>query len=115
MSDIALRFNSNKVELTRIPIDAQLEEARVWMKGSIKYPDVAVDMANWEKLWGDRTLKICMDSLLRHAAAIMQGESNDPETGLLHAAHIRANAAMIIRYQLQERAQVEDACVHSPL
>ena len=105
MTEKAIRLNAGKVEFTRIPVDAQIEEARVWMAGAVKYPDNADGTPNWTHLWGDHTIHVCLNSLLRHALAIQQGESVDPETGLLHAAAIRCNAAMIIRYQLQIRKE----------
>ncbi len=89
----ALRFNGGKTDLTLIPIDAQEEEARVWMRGVEKY-----GRANWERLWGEDTVQVVMASLLRHAAAIQKGEIRDPETGAMHAGHLRCNAAMLIRY-----------------
>ena len=98
----AFRKNQSKVEMHRLPPDALLEEAKVWTVGAIKYPDSPDGTANWEKLWGDKTLAICLDSLMRHTLAIQRGEVRDPETGLPHAAHARCNLAMIIRYQLQQ-------------
>lgn len=93
----ATRYNSNKPELSNIfkyiPMDSLLEEAEVWKMGAEKY-----GMYNWEKLWGDDTVKVVSDSLLRHLNAIIQGESHDKESGKQHAAHIRANAAMLLRY-----------------
>lgn len=94
----ALRNNTNKLELSRIPADALEAEAEVWMKGADKYPDDEGGNPNWEKLWGDRTLKICLDSLERHALELRKKKFFDKETGCHHAAHIRCNAAMIIRY-----------------
>lgn len=38
-------------------------------------------------------------ALLRHTFAIQRGELYDPETGLLHAAHVMTNAAFIIELQ----------------
>lgn len=93
----AKRYNSGKPELVDIfkyiPQDAMLEEAAVWKMGAEKY-----GMNNWEKLWGDDTVKVVMSSLLRHAEAIVRGEINDKESGKQHAAHIRCNAAMLLRY-----------------
>lgn len=92
MSD-AKRYNENKVDYTLVPTDALREEARVWMAGEVKY-----GRSNWEKLWGDNTVSVVLASLLRHAYAIQQGQSHDLESGLQHAAHIRCNAAMLVRY-----------------
>jgi len=89
----ANRFNGDKIDLTLIPPDATREEALVWMMGQKKY-----GRDNWEALWGENTVNSVMASLLRHTLAIQMGESHDDESGLQHAAHIRCNAAMLIRY-----------------
>lgn len=93
MNDTAKRYNTGKIDLTLLPVDALKAEAEVWQAGERKY-----GRRNWEKLWGDDTVNVAMASLLRHAFAILEGEDRDSETGLLHAAHIRCNAAMLIRY-----------------
>jgi hypothetical protein len=95
----ALRYNSGKVDLTLIPIDASEEEARVWAAGAKKYT-----RNNWEKLWGKDTINVVLASMLRHIAQVQKGEIRDVESGYLHAAHIRCNAAMLIRYCLQQEA-----------
>ena len=69
------------------------------MAGAEKY-----DRNNWKKLWGDQTVEVVMASLLRHAFAIQKGEMLDEESGLPHAAHIRCNAAMLIRYYKEQEA-----------
>ena len=90
---VAKRFNDGKVDYTMVPLDALTEEARVWMAGEAKY-----GRDNWTKLWGEDTVNVVLASLLRHAYAIQSGEENDPESGLQHAGHIRANAAMLVRH-----------------
>ena len=98
----ALRYNAGKVDFTLIPVDAMEEEAKVWAVGEKKY-----SRNNWEKLWGEDTVRVVTASILRHTMAILRGETRDPETGLLHASHLRCNAAMLIRYNLlQEAASV---------
>jgi len=87
------RFNEGKLDLTLIPPQAAAEEARVWEKGAEKY-----SRDNWKKLWGKDTVQTVLASLLRHAHAIQMGEDFDKESGCLHAAHIRCNAAMLIEY-----------------
>lgn len=89
----ASRHNVGKVDYTLIPVDAAKEEALVWGFGMTKY-----GRGNWEKLWGDDTVNVVLASILRHVHAIQEGEVNDPESGLKHAAHIRCNAAMLVRY-----------------
>lgn len=92
MSNHADRFNEGKVDYSLIPVDALEAECRVWMLGEKKY-----GRDNWHKLWGEDTTRVVMASLLRHAFAILNGEEIDPETQQHHAAHIRCNAAMLIR------------------
>ena len=97
--DTAKRFNTEKVDLSFIPIYATEEECKVWMMGEKKY-----GRDNWKKLWGDRTVPSVMASLLRHAFAILRGEDIDTESQLHHAAHIRCNAAMILEYYRRKQA-----------
>src|SRR3990167_2470473 len=94
ISPNALRDNQNKLDFTLLPVAACEAETKVWMHGAKKY-----GRTNWRKLWGADTVDITMASLLRHAFAILDGESRDKESGEYHAAHIRCNAAMLIEYQ----------------
>jgi len=50
---------------------------------------------NWEK--GMKWSRV-IGSLKRHLAAIERGEDYDPETGLLHADHLQANAHFLSAY-----------------
>ena len=93
----AKRFNAGKIDFTLIPVDAEEEEARVWMAGEVKY-----GRDNWTKLWGEDTVIEVMKSMQRHVNAIRRGEMLDAETGCQHAAHIRCNAAMLIRWYNQQ-------------
>lgn len=93
----AKRYNQGKVDLSLLPVEACIQEARVWMAGERKY-----GRDNWKHLWGDNTISTVMASLLRHSFAILNGEVVDPETGLDHAAHIRCNAAMVLEYRKQQ-------------
>lgn len=97
-SSKAARHNDGKLDFTLIPVDALEAEAKVWMQGEQKY-----GRTNWQKLWGDETVEVVMGSLLRHAFAISKGEMIDEESGVHHAAHIRANAAMLIRHYNQNK------------
>lgn len=92
-SSQATRYNQGKIDFTMLPIDALEIEAKVWMMGAEKY-----GRDNWYKLWGDDTITVVMQSMLRHVFAIQRGELLDPESGIHHGAHIRANAAMLIRH-----------------
>ncbi len=88
----AKRFDTGKVDFTLIPVDAMEAEARVWEMGEQKY-----GRGNWQTLWGAGTRVKVMKSILRHCFKILTGEDLDEESGLPHAAHIRCNAAMLIR------------------
>jgi len=94
--ELANRANAGKVDYTLIPADASEAEALVWMHGQEKY-----GRGNWEKLWGEDTVNVVLASAFRHMMAIQKGEMVDPESGLPHAAHVRCNMAMLIRYQNQ--------------
>jgi hypothetical protein len=87
---LADRKNDGKVQLTLIPYEAQKQEALVMMFGAKKY-----SRDNWKK--GLPFLSVC-DSILRHVNAYIQGETNDPESGLPHMAHLRCNAAFLIEF-----------------
>jgi len=93
MKKKAKRFNQGKPDMSLLPPKACEAEARVWGAGADKY-----GRNNWKQFWGDKTTDVIMASLLRHAFAILAGDERDEETGEYHAAHIRANAAMLIEY-----------------
>ena len=85
-----LRYNSDKLRYDLIPPLANRECAKVWTQALGKYPE-----NNWEKgmPWTE-----VIASAMRHLEAIRLGEDIDIESGLLHAAHLQANAAMLTEY-----------------
>jgi hypothetical protein len=85
-----LRFNQGKSRYDLIPAFAQEQYARVLTKGAEKYAE-----RNWER--GMPWSKV-LASLERHLYAIKRGEDVDPETGLLHSAHVMTNAAFLTEY-----------------
>jgi len=99
----ALRYNSGKTDFTLLPVDALEAESKVWMMGMEKY-----GRNNWENLWGDETKNVVMQSAMRHMMAIMSGEDIDNESGQPHAAHVRCNMAMLIRYYNEMEKSNED-------
>jgi hypothetical protein len=72
--------------------------AQTLMYGATKYPDSPDGTPNYKKYWGDKTVKVCLDSALRHLYALAEGEVLDPESGLHHAAHAAVNMAFILDY-----------------
>jgi hypothetical protein len=85
-----LRYNFDKLRYDLIPPLANREYAKVWTQALGKYPE-----GNWEKgmPWSE-----VIASALRHLEAIRLGEDIDAESGLLHAAHLQCNAAMLTEY-----------------
>lgn len=71
------------------------------MFGAKKYND-----HNWMK--GLKTTEIC-ESLLRHVFAYLEGEDNDPESGISHIGHIQCNA-MFLAYMDQNRKDLDTRC-----
>lgn len=100
--DGARKFDGEKPMLGLIPSAALLEEGKVWTFGAKKY-----DQWNWTK--GIKYVRI-ISALMRHTAAIAAGEDRDPESGCLHAAHIRCCAAMLIEFTQNNRTDLDDRC-----
>lgn len=84
------RYNSNKPDLSLIPLCTLEDEARVWMYGRQKYA-----AWNWAK---GMDWSIPLACALRHLSAWQRGEENDPESGLPHIAHAMCNLRMITLY-----------------
>lgn len=86
----ALRYDNEKVRMDLIPAFANIEFGKVLTIGAKKYGD-----NNWQK--GMKWSRV-LGSLERHLYAIKKGEDFDPETGLLHSAHVMTNAAFLTEY-----------------
>jgi hypothetical protein len=86
----AFRTNENKIRYDLCPAIAQREYAKVWTEGLKKYPE-----RNWEKGF---LFSEVIASAMRHLEAMRLGELLDEESGLLHSAHLMANAAMLTEF-----------------
>jgi hypothetical protein len=86
----AFRTNENKLRYDLCPAIAQREYAKVWTEGLKKYP-----AGNWEKGF---PFSVVIASAMRHLEAMRLGEMIDKESGLLHSAHLMANAAMLTEF-----------------
>jgi hypothetical protein len=85
----ALRYNTGKPQWSLVDFQALEPMVRVLMYGAEKYTKDGVSGAhNWKQ--GLPTTEIC-DSLVRHLAAYLNGEDNDPESGLPHIGHMLCN------------------------
>lgn len=94
------KFDTNKPDMSLIPMAAAFEEAAVWTYGKKKY-----DAWNWYK--GIAYSK-CLAALERHLYLLKAGQDFDYETGLHNGAAIRCCAAMLITYTLEERKDLDD-------
>jgi hypothetical protein len=78
------RYNEGKPKWSLVHFESLIPMVRVLEKGAEKY---SID--NWKK---DMELSEIQNSMMRHLAAIMDGETHDKETGELHMGHIMSNA-----------------------
>lgn len=95
-----IKHDQDKPILALIPPEALEEEGMVWTFGARKY-----GFWNWKK--GLLYTRI-VSAMFRHLIAIMRGEDIDPESGKLHAAHIRCCAGMLIVFQKSNRSDLDD-------
>jgi hypothetical protein len=80
----ALRYNQDKPRWSLVHFKSLIPFVRVMEFGAKKYaPD------NWKKGMDRKQL---LDCAMRHLTALMDGEENDPETGLSHMGHVICNA-----------------------
>lgn len=85
-----IKHDSNKPMMCLIPPEANIYEAKVWTEGMKAY-----GLYNWKN--GLDVTRI-ISALERHLTAIKLGQNLDPFSGLPHAAHIRCDAAMLIKF-----------------
>lgn len=74
-----VKYDQDKLQWDLMPFDLLEEELKVWMFGAKKY-----SAHNWRK--GMPTTR-GFNALMRHLTAYMNGEDNDPESGISHLAH----------------------------
>jgi hypothetical protein len=84
------RYNTDKPDLSLIPLSTLEDEARVWMYGAKKYAAF-----NWMK---GMPWSVPLACALRHLAAFQKGEDIDPESGQTHLAHAMCNLRMLTLY-----------------
>lgn len=91
--DKALRYNEGKLKWSLVHFESLTPLVRVMMYGAKKYaPD------NWKNGMSKRDI---LDSLMRHVAALADGQEIDPESEELHIGHIMANAMFWQFYHLR--------------
>lgn len=85
-----LKFDGKKTMHELVPPFAQEQYAKVLTFGAQKYAP-----HNWEK--GIEWSRI-IGAIKRHTLAIERGEDYDPETGLLHSAHLMCEAGFLTEF-----------------
>lgn len=83
----ALRYNQGKPQYSLLDLKSLEPCVRVLEFGANKY---ARD--NWKKGMPREQI---IDSMMRHLAALIDGEEIDPESGLSHIGHIQCNALFL--------------------
>lgn len=83
------RIGSKKVDLSLVPPVADILESQVMQLGADKY-----GAFNWRDT--SVRLTVYIAAVLRHMSAIRDGQDIDPESGISHWAHIRANTGIIL-------------------
>ena len=91
--------DSGKEQMDLLSHKAMLEVAKVFGEGARKY-----GRFNYRKGIAFSRL---ISAANRHLGAFNAGEDMDPETGLPHAAHLAANAIMILD-MLREHPELDD-------
>jgi hypothetical protein len=86
------RFDVGKSRMSLIPFVALRAIGDVYAYGERKY-------AAWNWAKGMKWSRVS-DSMLRHYERFSAGEALDPESGLLHSAHMAWNAITLLSYEL---------------
>ena len=84
------KYDSDKLRFDLVPTFPQEQYVKVLTMGANKYGD-----RNWEK--GMDWSRI-IGATERHLHAFKKGEDYDPESGLLHMAHVMTNSAFILEF-----------------
>lgn len=97
-----LKYDSGKPKWNLLPLGAVQEIVKVLTFGAAKYgPD------NWQGLEDAKARY--QAALLRHLTQHQSGEPYDKESGLLHLAHIGANAVFLLWLELRDIAAEKGA------
>lgn len=89
---VGIKHDAGKPSISLIPVEAILEEAKVFDFGAKKYTK-----HNF-RLGMDHSR--VLDAAMRHILAIINGEDIDPESGLPHFAHARACLGMYAYFKI---------------
>ena len=96
------RFNEGKPRWSLVPQSALIPMVKVLEFGARKYGDY-----NWSK---GLSIRETCESLKRHLDAFMEGEDNDPESGISHIGHIQCNA-LFLSWMMKNRPDLDDRVI----
>lgn len=99
MAEPGVKYDGGKPPLSLLPAGPLAEVAHVLEHGASKY-----GMHNWR---GGITWHRILSAMLRHIFAFIEGENNDPETGLSHIAHAVCNGLFLLEFQ-QTHTELDD-------
>lgn len=94
---VGIKFDQEKPDYSLVPYGALNEMVKVLTYGARKY-----DRDNWKHVEDYRYQAASM----RHFSAYMQGEANDPETGIHHLAHMACSILFLLQKELDQQKQV---------
>jgi len=99
MTQLVDRYNSGKAKWSLVDFNSFLPMVEVLEFGAQKY-----SAHNWKK-----GLKVTetLESLLRHAFALLRKEDLDPESKKHHIGHLQCNC-MFLGYMLQHYPELDD-------
>jgi hypothetical protein len=98
--DHGMRYNDGKLKWSYVHFQSMEPMVRVLMFGAQKY-----EPHNWQK--GLNKVEI-LESMQRHLAKMMDGEENDPESGLSHIGHIMCNAMFWSYMDLRDKGKINE-------
>jgi len=100
-SSLGLKFDSTKPDYSLLDFPYIESLIAVLTHGAAKYT-----RDNW-KLFHPSDIPRFASAIMRHTAAILQGELIDPDSGLPHASHIAAEAMFIHHHSLSPKETAE--------
>lgn len=91
-----------------IPVECLEAMGKVLAFGANKY-----SAYGWKKMERESLKEGYAGSLMRHFIAMRKGEALDPESGMLHAAHLASNAMVLLWAALQDTSKDEGLPRHT--
>ena len=85
-----VKYDQQKLKWNLFPMELMEKIVEVFHHGAEKYEDF-----NWQKVIIDKPERY-ENALDRHKCARAKGEMVDPDSNLLHSAHLACNAVMLL-------------------